>query len=273
MVSNTTKMSIPDKKRQLGIAIIVYLSYVGIILLANVLMKIRITTGNEMYEAIGGMLFGFLAIPLLSVILPFLLAKRWNLQCSFWPRDKPWGMVVIVVLLVYCYFGFRESIATVVSNGIPLKDFIIHLLSVSMFHIPYYPLFLVFIFPIVRKNFGLFWGILITAVAFGVYHCSQFHNFPEGLSIRIQVFFIAEFIVILVLYLWGQSIIILSVAHAVVGAFDLAANNYLSTDVDFVFVIALVVSGATLGYMVMQALQKVKKLDPEWWPQISYTDK
>jgi hypothetical protein len=160
-----------------------------------------------------------------------------------------------------------------VSNGIPLRDFVIHLLSVSLFHIPYYPLFLVFIFPIVRKNYGLFWGILITAVAFGVYHCSQFHNFPEGLTIRIQVFFIAEFIVVLVLYLWGQSIIILSVAHAVAGAFDLAANNFLSTDIDFVFVIALVVSGATLGYMSWQALQKDQKLDPEWWPQISYTSR
>ena len=125
MVLNTTNTPAPDKKRQLGIALIVYLSYVGIVLLANVLMRIRMTTGNEMYEAIGGMLFGFLAIPVLSVILPFLLAKRWKLPCSFWPRDKPWGMVVIVVLLVYGYFGFRESIATVVSNGIPFKDMVL----------------------------------------------------------------------------------------------------------------------------------------------------
>ena len=268
MTADKIKTSIPDKKRQLGIAIIIYIFYVGIVFLANILMKMKETTSNETYEAIGGMLFGFLAIPVLSVILPFLLAKRWKLQCSFWPKDKHWGIVVFVVLLVYFYFGFRESIVAVVSSGIPLKDFSIHLLSVSLFHIPYYPLFLVFIFPIVRNNFGLYWGVLITAVAFSLYHCGQFHNFPAGLTVRMQFFFVAEFILVLALYLWGQSIIILSVAHAVAGAFDLAANNFLSTDIDFVFMIALFVTGATLAYMIWQALKKDTKLDYKWWPQI-----
>jgi len=267
--TKTDLVSVPNKKRQLVVATIIYLVYVVIIFLANVLMRQSIITDNEMYEAIGGMLFGFLGIPVLSIILPLWLAKKWKLHYSFWPRDRHWGLVTVVVLVVYFYFGFRESIAIVINGGIPLIDFVVHLLSASLFHIPYYPLFLVFIFPVVRKNFGLFWGILITALAFGLYHFSQFHNFPEGLTLRIQLFLIAEFILILGLYLWGQSVIILSLAHVVAGAFDLAANNFLSTEVDFVFGIALVVSGVTLGYMIWQARLKDQDLDQEWWPQFS----
>lgn len=254
-----------EKKRQLTVVFGIYVLYVGTILLANVLMRTSFTTGNEAYESIGGVLFGFIGIPLFSILFPLLFAKKWNLQYSFWPKDKHWGLVAVVVFLVYFYFGFRESITTVFTSGISLMDFCVHTLSASLFHIPYYPLFLVFIFPVVRKNYGLIWGMLITALMFGFYHLGQFHNFPEGLTVRMQLFFVAEFILILALYLWGQSIILLSLAHTLAGAFDLAANNFLSAKVDFVFIIALITSGATLVYMIWQA-RKGQTLDPDWWP-------
>ncbi|MCP4540256.1 MAG: hypothetical protein GY832_24215 [Chloroflexi bacterium] len=268
MISETNNRLGHDKKRQLTVAFVIYILYVGTISLANILMRTSLITGNEMYETIGGMLFGFISIPLLSIILPLLLAKKWNLQYSFWPKDKHWGLVAVVTLLMYFYFGFRESITIVLTSGISPTDFVVHALSASLFHIPYYPLFLVLIFPVVRKNYGLFWGILITALTFALYHLGQFHNFPEGLTVRMQLFFVAEFILILALYLWGQSVILLSLAHTLAGAFDLAANNFLSTETDFVFIIALIVSGATLAYMIWQARQD-QALDPDWWPQIS----
>jgi hypothetical protein len=149
--------SISDKRRQLGIAFGIYLGYTGIIACANILMRKSVITGDEMYENIAGILFGFIAIPVFSIILPLLLAKKWHLDYSFWPKDKPW-IAVVAVLIICSYFGFREPITAVLTSGVSFPDFLIHLVSTSFFHIPYYPLFLVFLFPIFRKNFGVFWG-------------------------------------------------------------------------------------------------------------------
>lgn len=262
-------ISVSDKKRQLSIAFVIYLGYTGIIACANILMKKSAITGDEMYENIGGILFGFIAIPVFSIILPLLLAKKWHLHHSFWPKDKPWTAVA-AVLIIYSYFGFREPISAVLTSGVSLSDFLIHLLSTSFFHIPYYPLFLVFLFPIFRKNFGVFWGIGLTALTFACYHFSQFYAFPAGLTLRIQAFLVAEFCIILILYLWGQSIILLALAHTINGAFDTAANGLFSPEVDFVLFIAIIVTGLTLAYMIWDEIKAGKKeFQRDWWMHVT----
>ncbi|MCD4702307.1 MAG: hypothetical protein K8S24_10670, partial [Candidatus Aegiribacteria sp.] len=91
MTLTVNKATMPDKKRQLTIALGIYLIYTLLLLIANVLNYLGEKNGTlEMMEPIAGMLIGLLAIPVFSIALPLWLARKWNLEFSFWPRRKNW---------------------------------------------------------------------------------------------------------------------------------------------------------------------------------------
>lgn len=270
-------MSIPkevkmpmEKHKQLFITLSIYIIYVGIILLANILMRMSISNHNENLEAISGMLFGFIGIPIFSLILPLWLAKKWQLPYSFWPKSKNL-ILVILILLLYVLLANFESIKVVLSSGISIRDFAVHYISTLLFHVTYYPLLVVFMFPILRKNFGLIGGLVLTSLAFALYHLAQFHFFPAGLTPIMQVLLFAAFIANLLFYLWSESIILVAIAHSTSGAIGLIANGTVFNQIDFVFFLTIVIMVMLFGYMIQQELKYRKKIvfDSDWWLRIS----
>jgi len=263
-----------EERKQLFIALAIYFIYVGIILLANILMRMSVLTHNKNLESVSGMLFGFIGIPIFSLILPLWLAKKWQLPYSFWPKSKNW-ILVVPFLLLYAFLANFELIKGVLNSGISIRDFAIHYISSMFFHVTYYPLFAVFMFPILRKNFGLMRGLLLTSLAFALYHLAQFHFFPAGTTLVMQVVLFVSFTANLFFYLWSESIILVSLAHSTNGALGLIVNGAVFNEIDIVFYLAIIFIIGLFGYMIQQELKYRKKVefDADWWLQISIKDK
>ncbi|MCK4450660.1 MAG: hypothetical protein KAX26_08715, partial [Anaerolineae bacterium] len=184
-----------EKNRQLVIALGIYLIYTLLLLIANVLNYLGEKNGTlETMEPIAGMLMGLLAIPVFSIALPLWLARKWNLEFSFWPRRKNWLLGVAIVVL-YVFLANQQSLTQLLTMNISASDFAIHFVSTTMFHISYYPLFAVLLLPVIRRNFGLGIGLVVTSVLFAVYHLAQFYYFPAGTTLRFQIVLFAAFLV------------------------------------------------------------------------------
>ena len=160
------------------------------------------------------------------------------------------------------------------NSGISIRDFAVHYISALLFHVTYYPLFAVFMFPILRKNFGLIGGLILTSLAFALYHLAQFHFFPAGLTPIMQALLFAAFTANLLFYLWGESIILVALAHSTSGAIGLIANGTVFNQIDFVFFLTIVIMIILFGYMIYQELKYGKRIvfDADWWLQVSIKD-
>lgn len=206
--------------------------------------------------------------------MPLWLAKKWQLPYSFWPKSKNW-ILVVLVLLIYSFLSNSELTKIALNSGISIRDFAIHFISSMFFHVTYYALFAVFMFPILRKNFGLAKGLLLTSLAFALYHLAQFHFFPTGTTLNMQVILFIVFAINLLFYLWSESIILVALLHSLNGAMGLIANGTLFNEIDIVFYLAIIFIIMFFGYMIQQELKHRKKaeFDADWWLQISIKDK
>jgi len=111
-----------NKRRQLGIALAVYLMFTLLILSANVLNSIGARDGMlETMEPIAGILMGLLAFPVFCIGLPLWLARRWGLEFAFWPRRKNWLLGVVLVAFYVCLVQ-AETITRVLTMNISLGD-------------------------------------------------------------------------------------------------------------------------------------------------------
>ncbi len=83
-----------EKRKQLIIVSIVYILYVSTILFSNIFMRLSESNGNETFEMISGILFGFIGIPIFSIIIPIWLSKKWQLDFSLWPKTNNLFLVI-----------------------------------------------------------------------------------------------------------------------------------------------------------------------------------
>jgi hypothetical protein len=256
------------RRRQLLIALSVYLAFTLLIGAANILNAIGERDGRlETLEPIAGMLMGFLAFPVFCIGLPLWLARRWGLEFSFWPRRKNWLLGVAVAAL-YVLLAQEQSLARIAAMGISPLDFIIHFTSSALFHVSYYPLFVVLLLPVIRKNFGLAAGLVATAALFALYHLVSFYYFPAGLTPRLQVLLFASFLVSQLLYLWTESLILVALVHTIGGSVGLAVNGTLFNQVDEMLIITAFIMAGLFAYMIVYELRhRGRSYRAGWWLQ------
>jgi hypothetical protein len=268
MTLPVNKGTTPDKKRQLIIALGIYLIYTLLLLIANVLNYLGEKNGTlETMEPIAGMLIGLLAIPVFSIALPLWLARKWGLEFSFWPQRKNWLLGVAIVVL-YVFLVNQQSLTRLSTMDISAFDFMIHFISTTMFQVSYYPLFAVLLLPVIRRNFGLGTGLVTTSVLFAVYHLGQFYYFPAGTTLRFQIILFASFLVGLLLYLWTENLILTMWAHNVGGSIELAVNGALFNQVSVLFVVAVIIVSGLFAYMIVYELRHRGRLyQTKWWLQ------
>jgi membrane protease YdiL (CAAX protease family) len=268
MTLAVNKGTTPDKKRQLTIALGIYLIYTLLLLIANVLNYLGEKNGTlETMEPIAGILMGLLAIPVFCIALPLWLARKWGLEFSFWPRRKNWLLGVAIVVL-YTFLVNQQSLNRLLTMDIPAFDFMMHFVGTTMFQVSYYPLFAVLLLPVIRRNFGLGAGLIATSVLFAVYHLGQFYYFPAGTTLRFQIILFASFLVGLLLYLWTENLILTMWAHNVGGSIELAVNGALFNQVSVLFVVAVIIVSGLFAYMIVYELRHRGRLyRTKWWLQ------
>jgi len=273
MTSIVDKAASPDKSRQLVIALSIYVIYVLLLLVVNVLFYIGERDGAlETMEPIAGTLM-MVAILVFSVVLPLWLARRWGLEYSFWPQRKSWLLgLAIIGLYVYLFIG--PLLPQLLKSSISAFDFLIHFTSSMMLHIPYYLLFAVLLLPVIRKNYGLVVGLVTTSVLFALYHLAQFYHFPPGVTLNFQIRLFAAFLAYLLLYLWTENLILLMLAHNITACVDLAANGALFNQVDEPFFFTIVLIIGLFPYMIIQAVRHRGRLyRAGWWLQVEIAER
>jgi len=260
---------VSDRRRQLAVVLLIYTLYTLLILCANVLNYVGERDGTlETMEPIAGMILGFVAIPVFAIALPLWLARRWDLEYSFWPRRKNWLAGIGVVLLYLCLTQ-QQSVAQLATMGVESGDFLVHFVSTMLFHVSYYPLFAVLLLPVVRRNFGLAWGLVVTSALFAVYHLSGFYYFPAGVTLGLQVLLFVSFMASLLLYLWTENLILVAMAHNVGGSIGLAVNGTLFNQVDELLVVTVLLMAGLLAYMVVYELRhRGRPYRDGWWLRV-----
>jgi hypothetical protein len=255
-------------RRQLAIALGVYLGFTLLFLAANVLTSIDEQDGQlGALESIAGMILGFLAFPVFCIGLPLWLARRWDLDFAFWPRRKRWWLGVLLVAL-YVLLTQEQSLLKIAALRIPPADFALHFLSTTLFHVSYYPLFVVLLLPVLRKNLGLAGGLVLTAALFALYHLAGFYYFPAGLTLRLQVLLFASFVVSQLLYLWTENLILVALAHTVNGSVGLAVNGTLFNQIDELLIVTVVLMAGLFAYMIVYEIRHRGRAYREgWWLQ------
>lgn len=104
-----------NNRKQLIISSIVFISYTGLILVSNIFMKMSVSENNEAYEMISGIIFGFIAIPIFSIIIPIWLSKKWQLDFSFWPKGKKL-LIILFILIIYVLIANFEAIKSIMNT-------------------------------------------------------------------------------------------------------------------------------------------------------------
>lgn len=80
-----------------------------------------------------------------------------------------------------------------------------------------------------------------------------------------QVLLFMSFTISMLFYIWGESIILVALAHSLNGAVGFAANNTLFNEIDFVFFLTVVIVGGVFVYIIIQELKmrKAKTFSPQ----------
>ncbi len=263
-----------ENKRQMQIAIAVYVCFTLLFLISNVLMDVDMRDGTEgTLGSISGMLLGFVAFPVFCIGVPLWLAGRWGLEFSFWPRRKRWWLALAVVI-AYVFLGQQQSLTAVFQLGISAGDFAIHFVSTTLFHISYYPLFAVFMLPVFRKNMSAGASVCLCAALFALFHFAGYHFFPAGLTPRLQVLLFVSFVVNLLLYLWTESAMLVALAHNVGGSANLAVNGTLFNQVDELLIITAVIMTGLFAYMILYEIrQRGRPYREGGWLQAEISDR
>ncbi len=262
-----------EHRRHLIIVLVIFTLFSLFVFISNFLMERYATTGEEVYNALSRILLGLFAIPVLAVFIPMRLASKWSLSYSFWPKTKKWWYVILVTLGALVLFN-AGHISEFLKTGISTRDYFIHFISCLLFHVSYYPLFVVFMLPVFRKNFGLRNATLLTALLFAIFHFTQYYHFPNGVSLMTQLFLFISFVASIMLYLWSESIIIVALAHTINGSIELATNGTVLADIDILFFMSVVVTGALFTFMILTEIydRRIGRFRPDLWMMITIED-
>jgi hypothetical protein len=259
-----------EKRLQLTITLGIYMIFIALFALANSLMLLGERNGTvESIEPIAGMIMGLLMFPVFSITLPLWLAHKWKLDFSFWPRGKNW-LFGLAIIAIYVFLGQMYAINTIASQGISIKDFTVHFISTTLFHISYYPLFAVLMLPVLRKNFGLATGLIVPALLFALFHLAGFYYFPGGLQPWMQAGLFAAFLVDLFIYLWTENIILVAIAHNISGSVGLVVNGTLFNQVDEMLIVTAIIMTGLFAYMIVYEIRHQERpYNRDWWLQMA----
>jgi hypothetical protein len=150
---------------------------------------------------------------------------------------------------------------------------LIHFTSTTLFHVSYYPLFVVLLLPVLRKNVGLPASLVVTAALFALYHLAGFYYFPAGLTLRMQVLLFCSFLANLLFYLWTENLILVALAHTIGGSVGLAVNGTLFSEADELLIVTAVIMAGLVAYMTTYEVRhRQRPYRAGWWLRAEIED-
>lgn len=237
-------------RKRVTIAFAVFLAFAVLIAVANLFADWSGGDDASPWMTASGILLGFVAIPVFSVILPLWLSVRWSLPRSWWP---PRGHVLVSLAVTGAYMILANfaAIRILLDEGADPVRFAVHFTSAMLFHVPYYPLFAVLLFQTLRGWRGTPAAMLATAAAFSLYHLAQWHFFPDGAKPLWLLLLFLAFLADLLLYLFTRSLILVALSHSLGGAANMASVGTWFDRIDIVFFLTVAIVGAILAWSIV----------------------
>ncbi len=210
------------------VALVLGALYTALLVLCNSIAASASGGAGEPWMTALSLTLCLVALPVMSIILPVALARRWGLAISWWPDLQHWPMAAGLIGLSVLMTSF-DGMRALITAGLPFRSFAVHFTSVALFHVASYPLFLVLILGSWRKLTGLVPAMMITAAAFALSHLAQGHFFPsETTRAMVAILFVA-FLVDQFLYLLTRSLALVALGHGLSSAVMLAQAGTLYT--------------------------------------------
>lgn len=221
------------------IELAILVSYCLLILLTNYLFKKHSETGNQSLEAIGGLVFLFLAILLTGTVIPLCLTFNHFLRVRMWP-DNP-GLA-IGLLIIFYLFARSEIASVIMSQGREPKQSVFTFLGPLRVHFSSMLVTIGITYPWLKTVFPLPLAFFVTSLLFPIYHFTQFHFFPDGLKPRFQ-FQILGFSLGYVLFyeLTNSFILTFVLQHLIATTTFIHNRDYQFGERDFPFYFGIIV--------------------------------
>ncbi len=118
--------------------------YTALLVLCNSIAASASTGQGATWTTALSLTLSLVALPVLSIILPVALARRWGLAISWWPELQHWPLAAGLIGLSVLMTSF-DGMRALITAGLPFRSFAVHVTSISLFHVASYPLFLVLI--------------------------------------------------------------------------------------------------------------------------------
>ncbi len=262
-----------DDIKKIRIAFFIFLLSALTAFMGNKGLEMAFTNGSLWQEIISYVLIAGFAICLFGVILPVRLATRWKLTCSFWPKNKNPLHIIFFLGLWFVLLNYENLSAIRVSQISGIR-FSIHLIHTLLLQITYYPLFAMFLFPVFRRRYGLWWSLLMNGVLFTLIHIAQTYLYPELNHSYAAGYLFVTFIVYMLLYIWSESLILVMIVHVITNALLLASKGVVYEGTGVLFWLSVLITFGVLVYMIRGAIQKknTHQNNPDFWISIELKD-
>jgi len=262
-----------NDKQHIRKALLLYVLFTAVIYLSNRLMAGFNMTGEMWMRTTSLILMVLIAIPVTGIILPVYLAKKWELTYSYWPRNKNSLHVMMFLAFWFLLINFKTP-AEIQGFQILSSDFLVHFIKAFFFLIATYTLFMILLFPVLRKRYGLWWSLFGIAVLYLLYFQAQYYFFPAGHSLVVRAYLFLTIIAYLLIYIWSESIILTAFIHSLSYALMLMSEDIMLMETDITFWGILIILIGTIIYASRDCLKKWKipQENPDFWIYINLKD-
>ena len=262
-----------DEKQQIRRAVLVYILFTLTIALSNRFMYVFDITSQAWMQTVSILLITIFAIPVAGILLPLYLARKWNVTFSFWPRNKNVLHVIFFFALWFILFNF-QNLSDLRNQNILFSQIFIHFIKTLFLQITTYTLFMILLFPVFRKRYGLWWSLFGTSILYTLYHQAQFYFFPLGITMTMRAYLFITFIAYLLIYIWSESVILTGLVHISSHTLMLISEEILYTGTDIWFWSILIILTATLVYMIRESVikRKLPQDNRDFWMYVKMKD-
>lgn len=244
----------------LPLAVGLYLAFCGVVILSNGIAGLAARTASEALEALSGLVLFMIGMTGLGLVFPLYLARRGRVELPLLPRERRHSTVALGLLAAFL-FARNEMLVDLVRSPRPLGQSVAVFFGPLLVHFASMMMCFGLLLPASRRRWGAKAAVLLTAVAWIVYHLAQFHFFPDGLKPALQFELFSFGLGYALFYLWSDSLLYtFALQHLVAVSTFICKRDFGFGEVDEPFVMSVVIVLLTLAYIVWAEHRSAAKL-------------
>jgi membrane protease YdiL (CAAX protease family) len=233
---------------RLGTAVGLYVAFCVIVALGNAISALG--RGSETMDALGGLLMLLGGMTFVGLALPLFFSRRGDMELMFLPvRKSHW--VVLLGLLAAFLFARNEYVVDLLRSPRPLGQSVAVFCGPVLVHLASMVMCFGVLLPPLRRRWGGMVAVLLTAVAWCVYHALQFYYFPDGLTPAMQFELFCFGLGYALFYLWSGSLLYTyALQHLVAVSTFIYNRDFGFGEVDEPFVMNIGITLLALVYIL-----------------------